>query len=53
MLAAITPIVDAADAAGADVVIEAVFEDPAVKARVCLKPFVRCCKHRCGVRPAF
>jgi 3-hydroxyacyl-CoA dehydrogenase / enoyl-CoA hydratase / 3-hydroxybutyryl-CoA epimerase len=34
VLAAITPIVDPADAAGADLVIEAVFEDPAVKARV-------------------
>jgi 3-hydroxyacyl-CoA dehydrogenase/enoyl-CoA hydratase/3-hydroxybutyryl-CoA epimerase len=34
MLARITPTADAADAAGADLVIEAVFEDPAVKAEV-------------------
>jgi 3-hydroxyacyl-CoA dehydrogenase / enoyl-CoA hydratase / 3-hydroxybutyryl-CoA epimerase len=34
LLAAITPIVDPARAAGADLVIEAVFEDPAVKAHV-------------------
>jgi 3-hydroxyacyl-CoA dehydrogenase/enoyl-CoA hydratase/3-hydroxybutyryl-CoA epimerase len=34
LLARITPTADAADSAGADLVIEAVFEDPAVKARV-------------------
>ena len=34
LLALITPTADAADAAGADLVIEAVFEDPAVKAKV-------------------
>ncbi|MEZ5121750.1 MAG: 3-hydroxyacyl-CoA dehydrogenase NAD-binding domain-containing protein [Solirubrobacterales bacterium] len=34
LLARITPTADAADAAGADLVIEAVFEDPAVKAQV-------------------
>ena len=34
LLALITPTADAADAAGADLVIEAVFEDPAVKAQV-------------------
>jgi 3-hydroxyacyl-CoA dehydrogenase/enoyl-CoA hydratase/3-hydroxybutyryl-CoA epimerase len=34
LLAVITPIVDPAHAAGADLVIEAVFEDPAVKAHV-------------------
>ena len=34
LLALITPTDDPADAAGADLVIEAVFEDPAVKARV-------------------
>ena len=34
LLARITPSADAADAAGADLVIEAVFEDPAVKAQV-------------------
>ena len=34
LLALITPSVDAADAAGADLVIEAVFEDPGVKAQV-------------------
>ena len=34
LVAAITPTVDPADAAGADLVIEAVFEDPAVKAQV-------------------
>jgi 3-hydroxyacyl-CoA dehydrogenase/enoyl-CoA hydratase/3-hydroxybutyryl-CoA epimerase len=34
LLARITPTADAADAAGAELVIEAVFEDPAVKAQV-------------------
>ena len=34
LLARITPTADAADAAGAELVIEAVFEDPKVKARV-------------------
>ena len=34
LLARITPAGDAAEAAGADLVIEAVFEDPAVKAKV-------------------
>ncbi len=34
LLARITPTADPADAAGADLVIEAVFEDPAVKAQV-------------------
>jgi 3-hydroxyacyl-CoA dehydrogenase / enoyl-CoA hydratase / 3-hydroxybutyryl-CoA epimerase len=34
LLALITPTADAAEAAGADLVIEAVFEDPAVKAQV-------------------
>src|SRR5258708_15550830 len=34
LLAGITPTADPADAAGADLVIEAVFEDPAVKAQV-------------------
>jgi 3-hydroxyacyl-CoA dehydrogenase/enoyl-CoA hydratase/3-hydroxybutyryl-CoA epimerase len=34
LLARITPTVDPADAAGADMVIEAVFEDPAIKAKV-------------------
>ena len=34
LLALITPTADAADAAGAELVIEAVFEDPAVKAQV-------------------
>jgi 3-hydroxyacyl-CoA dehydrogenase / enoyl-CoA hydratase / 3-hydroxybutyryl-CoA epimerase len=34
LLARITPTADAADAEGADLVIEAVFEDPAVKAKV-------------------
>ncbi len=34
LLALITPTADPADAAGADLVIEAVFEDPAVKAQV-------------------
>ncbi|MBX5442973.1 MAG: enoyl-CoA hydratase/isomerase family protein [Solirubrobacteraceae bacterium] len=34
LLARITPTADAADAAGADLVIEAVFEDPKVKAQV-------------------
>jgi 3-hydroxyacyl-CoA dehydrogenase/enoyl-CoA hydratase/3-hydroxybutyryl-CoA epimerase len=34
LLARITPTAEASDAAGADLVIEAVFEDPAVKARV-------------------
>jgi 3-hydroxyacyl-CoA dehydrogenase / enoyl-CoA hydratase / 3-hydroxybutyryl-CoA epimerase len=34
LLARITPTVDPADAAGAELVIEAVFEDPAVKAQV-------------------
>ncbi len=34
LLARITPTTDAADAAGADLVIEAVFEDPKVKAQV-------------------
>ena len=34
LLALITPTADAADADGADLVIEAVFEDPAVKAQV-------------------
>jgi 3-hydroxyacyl-CoA dehydrogenase / enoyl-CoA hydratase / 3-hydroxybutyryl-CoA epimerase len=34
LLARITPTADAADAAGADLVIEAVFEDPKVKAEV-------------------
>jgi 3-hydroxyacyl-CoA dehydrogenase/enoyl-CoA hydratase/3-hydroxybutyryl-CoA epimerase len=34
LLARITPTADAADADGADLVIEAVFEDPAVKAEV-------------------
>jgi len=34
LLARITPTADAADAADADLVIEAVFEDPAVKAQV-------------------
>jgi 3-hydroxyacyl-CoA dehydrogenase/enoyl-CoA hydratase/3-hydroxybutyryl-CoA epimerase len=34
LLARIHPTADAADAAGADLVIEAVFEDPAVKAQV-------------------
>jgi len=34
LLALITPTADAADAAGADLVIEAVFEDPKVKAEV-------------------
>jgi 3-hydroxyacyl-CoA dehydrogenase / enoyl-CoA hydratase / 3-hydroxybutyryl-CoA epimerase len=34
LLERITPTADAADAAGADLVIEAVFEDPAVKAQV-------------------
>ncbi|MFL5901438.1 MAG: 3-hydroxyacyl-CoA dehydrogenase NAD-binding domain-containing protein [Solirubrobacterales bacterium] len=34
LLARITPTADPADAAGADLVIEAVFEDPAVKAHV-------------------
>jgi 3-hydroxyacyl-CoA dehydrogenase/enoyl-CoA hydratase/3-hydroxybutyryl-CoA epimerase len=34
LLDRITPTADAADAAGADLVIEAVFEDPALKARV-------------------
>jgi 3-hydroxyacyl-CoA dehydrogenase/enoyl-CoA hydratase/3-hydroxybutyryl-CoA epimerase len=34
LLARITPTADAADADGADLVIEAVFEDPAVKAQV-------------------
>jgi 3-hydroxyacyl-CoA dehydrogenase/enoyl-CoA hydratase/3-hydroxybutyryl-CoA epimerase len=34
LLALIKPSVDAADAAGADLVIEAVFEDPGVKAQV-------------------
>ncbi|HLI61177.1 MAG TPA: 3-hydroxyacyl-CoA dehydrogenase NAD-binding domain-containing protein [Solirubrobacteraceae bacterium] len=34
LLARITPTTDAADAAGADIVIEAVFEDPAVKKQV-------------------
>jgi len=34
LLALITPTADAADAAGAELVIEAVFEDPAVKAKV-------------------
>jgi 3-hydroxyacyl-CoA dehydrogenase/enoyl-CoA hydratase/3-hydroxybutyryl-CoA epimerase len=34
LLARITPSADAADAAGAELVIEAVFEDPAVKAQV-------------------
>ena len=34
LLALITPSADPADAAGADLVIEAVFEDPAVKAQV-------------------
>jgi 3-hydroxyacyl-CoA dehydrogenase/enoyl-CoA hydratase/3-hydroxybutyryl-CoA epimerase len=34
LLARITPTADAADAAGADLVIEAVFEDPGVKAQV-------------------
>jgi 3-hydroxyacyl-CoA dehydrogenase/enoyl-CoA hydratase/3-hydroxybutyryl-CoA epimerase len=34
LLARITPTADAADAAGADLVVEAVFEDPAVKAQV-------------------
>ncbi len=34
LLARITPTIDPADAAGADLVIEAVFEDPAVKAQV-------------------
>jgi 3-hydroxyacyl-CoA dehydrogenase/enoyl-CoA hydratase/3-hydroxybutyryl-CoA epimerase len=34
LLARITPTADAADAAGADIVIEAVFEDPKVKAQV-------------------
>jgi 3-hydroxyacyl-CoA dehydrogenase/enoyl-CoA hydratase/3-hydroxybutyryl-CoA epimerase len=34
LLARITPTADAADAAGADLVIEAVFEDPAIKAQV-------------------
>jgi 3-hydroxyacyl-CoA dehydrogenase/enoyl-CoA hydratase/3-hydroxybutyryl-CoA epimerase len=34
LLARITPSAEAADAAGADLVIEAVFEDPAIKAKV-------------------
>ena len=34
ILGLITPTADAADAAGADLVIEAVFEDPALKAKV-------------------
>jgi len=34
LLARITPTADPADAAGAELVIEAVFEDPAVKAQV-------------------
>jgi 3-hydroxyacyl-CoA dehydrogenase/enoyl-CoA hydratase/3-hydroxybutyryl-CoA epimerase len=34
LLARITPTIDPADAAGADLVIEAVFEDPAVKKQV-------------------
>ncbi len=34
LLALITPTADAADAAGAEIVIEAVFEDPKVKAQV-------------------
>ncbi|MBE7324626.1 enoyl-CoA hydratase/isomerase family protein [Nocardioides sp. Y6] len=34
LLARITPTADAADAAGADLVIEAVFEDPELKAKV-------------------
>src|SRR3954454_3693641 len=37
LLARITPTADAADAAGAELVIEAVFEDPAVKAQVSAK----------------
>jgi 3-hydroxyacyl-CoA dehydrogenase / enoyl-CoA hydratase / 3-hydroxybutyryl-CoA epimerase len=42
LLARITPTADAADAAGADLVIEAVFEDPAVKAQVFaeIEPYV-------------
>ncbi len=42
LLALITPTADAADARGADLVIEAVFEDPAVKAQVFaeIEPFL-------------